>query len=73
MAGGPTVHHRRVLVPALTSLLLGLLALSGVAEPSVATVAIADSGRTDCLARCVEPSGIRWEEAAVDSTALLGS
>jgi hypothetical protein len=54
-------------------LLFGLLVLSGFAEPSVATVASADCERLYSLARCVDPSGIRWDEALVDSAALLRS
>jgi hypothetical protein len=71
MAGGPTVQDRRVLLPAFMTLLFGLLALSGSAEPSGAAVATADGERASCLVRCVGPSGIRWDEAVVDSAALL--
>jgi hypothetical protein len=54
-------------------LLFGLLVLSGFPEPGLAAAATAHGERAYCLARCVGPSGIRWEEAVVDSPALLGS
>ena len=73
MAGGRTVHDRSVLLPGLLTLLFGLLALSADAEPNVASVATADGERAYCLAWCAEPSGIRWDEAVVDSVAARRS
>jgi hypothetical protein len=68
MAGGPTVLDRRML-PGLLTLLIGLLAMSGFGEWSVARFAGGADGRAreECQAWCfVDPSGIRWDEASVD-------
>jgi hypothetical protein len=65
MAGGRNVVDRGMLSGVLT-LLLGLLAMGGFAEPSDATVATADGEGAYCVVWCVDPAGIRWDEALVD-------
>ena len=70
MAGEPTVPDRRALLSGLLTFAFGLMILSGFADPSIATVAATEGEDVYCVATCVDPAGIRWEEAVVDPAGI---